>query len=83
MLCFVSLESRCRRYDRIRYWVLARSVWRIDSFRLMLGLLVLLFDEVVVVVVVVVVVIAGSEAEAARSSMISIWFTPVNHMFLL
>lgn len=60
MLCFVSLESRWRRYDRVRYWVLARSVCRIDSFKLMLGLLV--FDTV-----------PGSEAEAARSSIVSIW----------
>lgn len=67
MLCFVSFESRCRRNDRIRYWVLARSVCRIDSFRLILGLLELLFDALVLMA-------PGSEADAAKSSMVSIWF---------
>ena len=62
MLCFVSLDSRWRRNERMRYCVRARSVCRIDSFRFRLGLLVLLLFAM-----------PGSAAEAARSSIISIW----------
>ena len=35
MLCLESFDSRCRRIERRRYWVLDRSVWRIDSLRFM------------------------------------------------
>lgn len=59
MLCFVSLERRWRRRERRRYWVRERSVWRMESLRLRVGLW-----EVVVGV--------GSEDEAARSSIDSI-----------
>lgn len=55
----------------MRYWERARSVWRIDSFRFRFGLLLIVF--VVVVVVVVVGSNDGSEAEAARSSIVSIY----------
>lgn len=61
MLCFVSLESRWRRNERMRYCVRARSVWRIDSLRFRFGLLLLVFA------------LPRSAAEAARSSIVSIW----------
>ena len=62
MLCLVSLARRCRSKLRMRYWVLARSVWRIESRRLRFGLCVWLFmcDGSV------------SAEEAARSSIVSI-----------
>ena len=41
MECFVSLSIRWRSRERMRYWVLERSVWRIESLRLRFGLLVL------------------------------------------
>lgn len=43
----------------MRYWVRERSVWRIESLRLSVGLLLLL-------------VVYGSEDDAARSSIVSI-----------
>lgn len=58
MLCFVSFERRWRRSERIRYWVRARSVWRIESLRFRVALLV---------------VAVGSPDEAARSSIASIY----------
>lgn len=61
MLFFVSFERRWRRMERRRYWVLERSVWRIESLRFRVGLLLLL------------VVVVGSEEEAARSSIVSIY----------
>lgn len=51
----------------MRYCERARSVWRIDSFRFRFGLLF------VFVVVVVVGSNDGSEAEAAKSSIVSIY----------
>lgn len=62
MLFFVSFERRWRRMERRRYWVLERSVWRIESLRFRVGLLLLLL-----------VVVVGSEEEAARSSIVSIY----------
>ena len=53
----------------MRYWERARSVCRIDSLKFRFGLL---FVFIVVVVVVVVGSNDGSEAEAARSSIVSI-----------
>lgn len=66
MLCFVSFARRCLSRLRRRYWVLARSVCRIERRRLRLGLWV-------------VVVLLGSVSadEAARSSIVSI-FRPRN-----
>jgi hypothetical protein len=61
MLFFVSFARRWRRTERIRYWALERSVWRIESLRFRVGLLLLLVGVGV-----------GSE-EAARSSIVSIW----------
>lgn len=61
MLCFESFERRWRRRERTRYWVLERSVWRIESLRLRVGLLLL-----------VAIGANGSEEEAARSSIDSI-----------
>lgn len=58
MLCFVSFERRWRRSERIRYWVRARSVWRIESLRFRVALFV---------------VAVGSPDEAARSSIASIY----------
>jgi hypothetical protein len=58
MLYLVSLARRWRRRERMRYCVRERSVWRIESFRFRVGLLV--------------VFVEGSADEAARSSMISI-----------
>ena len=66
MLYFVSLESRWRRKERIRYWVLEMSVWRMESLRFRDGFvegLLLLFEVEVDV---------RSEPEAASSSIISI-----------
>lgn len=56
----------------MRYCERARSVCRIDSFRFRFGLL-FVFVVVVVVVVIVVGRKDGSEAEAARSSIASIY----------
>lgn len=39
MLYFVSFARRCLSRERTRYWVLERSVWRIDSLRFSVGLL--------------------------------------------
>lgn len=57
----MSLSRRWRRSERIRYCVLERSVWRIESLRFRVGLDVLLL-------------VKGSEDEAARPSIASIWF---------
>ena len=63
MLCFVSFERRWRRSERIRYWVRARSVWRIESLRFRVALLV---------------VAVGSPELAARSSIASIYHHFIN-----
>lgn len=61
MLCFVSFARRWRRSERMRYWVRARSVWRIESLRFRVALFVLLVVDI------------GSADEAARSSIASIY----------
>ena len=61
MLYFVSFDNRTRRRLRIIYWVLARSVWRIERRRFKFGLWWC------------VCVVDGSADEAARSSIDSIW----------
>lgn len=60
MLYFVSFDNRTRRRLRIIYWVLARSVWRIERRRFKFGLWWC------------VCVVDGSADEAARSSIDSI-----------
>lgn len=62
MLCFVSFARRLRRRLRRRYWVRARSVWRIERRRLRFGLWV-----------VGALVGSVSAEEEARSSIVSIF----------
>lgn len=64
MLCFVSFERRWRRRERRRYWVLERSVWRIESLRFREGFVVAVGapEEV------------RSDPEDARSSIVSTWY---------
>lgn len=69
MLWDVSFARRWRRRLRRRYWVLARSVWRIERRRLRFGLCV-----------VVVVVGFVSAEEAARSSIVSIFIVSVDEL---
>lgn len=68
MLCFVSFERRWRRRERIMYWVLERSVWRIESLRFRAGL-----ADGLLFVVVDAPAEVRSEPEDARSSINSTW----------
>jgi hypothetical protein len=65
MLCFVSFARRARSRERIMYWVLARSVWRIERRRFRFGLCCAWLCDVLDMSV--------SADEAARSSIVSIW----------
>lgn len=71
MLCFESFDRRWRRRLRRRYWVLARSVWRIERRRFRLGLCVVCFVEG-----------SMSAEEAARSSIVSILYWLVCFVFV-
>ena len=70
MLCFVSFERRWRRRERRRYWVLERSVWRIESLRFRDGFAVVDAPP------------EGGEVrsapEDARSSIVSTWLRVVS-----
>lgn len=70
MLCFVNLERRWRSKDRMRYWVLERSVWRMER----VSVAFMLVDPIPVPIPGPGPVenALGSEEAAARSSIFSI-----------
>jgi hypothetical protein len=70
MLWVVSFERRWRRRERIRYWVLERSDWRIESLRFRRGLE---FEVVLALEVALLVGEVRSSPEDARSSISSTW----------